>query len=45
MQHRCTTDMIRATIRKFVVAGQFIEVLNVFDNGMTEEVRDRAWRT
>ena len=28
----------RATIRKFVVAGQFIEVLRCFENGMTEEV-------
>lgn len=29
---------IRATIRRFVVAGQFIEVLRCFENGMTEEV-------
>jgi vacuolar protein sorting-associated protein VTA1 len=28
----------RATIRKFVASGQFIEVLNCFENGMTEEV-------
>jgi vacuolar protein sorting-associated protein VTA1 len=28
----------RGTIRKFVVAGQFIEVLRCFENGMTEEV-------
>jgi len=33
--HELTT---RATIRKFVVAGQFIEVLRCFENGMTEEV-------
>lgn len=34
----------KPTIRKFVVAGQFIEVLRCFENGMTEEVRqvDRA---
>lgn len=31
-------DPGRATIRKFVVAGQFIEVLRCFENGMTEEV-------
>jgi vacuolar protein sorting-associated protein VTA1 len=31
-------DSHRATIRKFVVAGQFIEVLRCFENGMTEEV-------
>jgi vacuolar protein sorting-associated protein VTA1 len=30
--------MVRATIRKFVVAGQFIEVLRCFENGMTDEV-------
>ena len=30
--------MSRATIRKFVVAWQFIEVLRCFENGMTEEV-------
>jgi len=30
--------MSRATIRRFVVAGQFIEVLRCFENGMTEEV-------
>jgi hypothetical protein len=30
--------MTRGTIRKFVVAGQFIEVLRCFENGMTEEV-------
>jgi vacuolar protein sorting-associated protein VTA1 len=28
----------RATIRKFVASGQFIEVLTCFENGMTEEV-------
>ena len=28
----------RATTRKFVVAGQFIEALRCFENGMTEEV-------
>ena len=28
----------RGTIRKFVIAGQFIEVLSCFENGMTEEV-------
>ena len=34
----CSKLMDRATIRKFVVAGQFIEVLRCFENGMTEEV-------
>lgn len=29
---------VRGTIRRFVVAGQFIEVLRCFENGMTEEV-------
>ncbi|GFZ47391.1 hypothetical protein JCM24511_05134 [Saitozyma sp. JCM 24511] len=33
----------KATIRKFVVAGQFIEVLRCFENGMTEEVS--GWAT
>lgn len=28
----------RATIRKFVVAGQFIDVLNAFETGMSEDV-------
>ena len=32
----------RATIRKFVVAGQFIDTLRCFENGMTEEVRRPA---
>lgn len=42
MRHSLTSN--RATIRKFVVAGQFIEILRCFENGMTEEVgytRDR----
>lgn len=37
------TLSVRATIRKFVVAGQFIEVLRCFENGMTEEVS--GWAT
>lgn len=28
----------KGTIRKFVVAGQFIEVLRCFEGGLTEEV-------
>ena len=31
----------RGTIRKFVVAGQFIEVLRCFENGMTEEMEQK----
>ncbi|WWD21159.1 hypothetical protein CI109_105642 [Kwoniella shandongensis] len=31
----------KATIRKFVVAGQFIEVLRCFENGMTEEMEQK----
>ena len=33
-----TLTFCRATTRKFVVAGQFIEALRCFENGMTEEV-------
>ncbi|KAK8843326.1 hypothetical protein IAR55_006981 [Kwoniella newhampshirensis] len=32
----------KATIRKFVVAGQFIEVLRCFENGMTEEMEQKV---
>ncbi|ORY24765.1 Vta1 like-domain-containing protein [Naematelia encephala] len=31
----------KGTIRKFVVAGQFIEVLRCFENGMTEEMEQK----
>lgn len=31
-------DFGKGTIRKFVVAGQFIDVLNCFETGMSEEV-------
>nr|ODN90480.1 vacuolar protein sorting-associated protein VTA1 [Cryptococcus depauperatus CBS 7841] len=31
----------KATIRKFVVAGQFIEVLRCFEHGMTEEMEQK----
>lgn len=38
VSHRLYSSPHRATVRKFVVAGQFIEVLRCFENGMTEEV-------
>ena len=40
-QYHIGVLIYRATIRKFVVSGQFIEVLSCFENGMTEEVRLR----
>ncbi|CAK9781675.1 unnamed protein product [Cutaneotrichosporon oleaginosum] len=35
-------DFSKATIRKFVVAGQFIDVLNAFETGMSEEMSQKA---
>ncbi|BEI85171.1 hypothetical protein CcaverHIS002_0505720 [Cutaneotrichosporon cavernicola] len=35
-------DFGKATIRKFVVAGQFIDVLNAFETGMSEEIAQKA---
>ncbi|GMK55827.1 hypothetical protein CspeluHIS016_0208830 [Cutaneotrichosporon spelunceum] len=35
-------DFGKATIRKFVVAGQFIDVLNAFETGMSEDMAQKA---
>ena len=41
--HFLAVSDFRGTIRRFVVAGQFIEVLRCFENGMTEEVSSIAF--